>query len=116
MRRAGILPFHDFFQGPDLWNRGDYRAVISQLPKMGMNFIGLKTYPEYSIYEERIKEFGPTGPELTVWIGLPQDINSDGTVKWSYPAYFAHTKAPPSDLGLRDARHRPVSLAGPPHL
>ena len=41
-----------------------------------------------------MREFGPTGPELTVWIGLPEDVNSDGTVKWSYPAYFAHTKRP----------------------
>ena len=90
----GILPFHDFFQGPDLWNTRDYKSVISQLPKLGMNFIGLKTYPHYSAYEERVKEFGPTGPELTVWIGLPEDVNPDGTVKWSYPAYFAHTKRP----------------------
>ena len=59
-----------------------------------MNFIGLKTYPRYSAYEERVREFGPTGPELTVWIGLPEDVNPDGTVKWSYPAYFAHTKRP----------------------
>ena len=90
----GIQPFHDFFQGPDLWNTRDYQSVISQLPKLGMNFIGLKTYPHYSIYEERVREFGPTGPELTVWIGLPEDVNPDGTVNWSYPAYFAHTKRP----------------------
>ena len=90
----GIQPFHDFFQGPDFWNTRDYKSVISQLPKLGMNFIGLKTYPRYSAYEERVREFGPTGPELTVWIGLPEDVNPDGTVKWSYPAYFAHTKRP----------------------
>jgi hypothetical protein len=90
----GIQPFHDFFQGPDFWNTRDYKSVISQLPKLGMNFIGLKTYPRYSAYEERVREFGPTGPELTVWIGLPEDVNHDGTVKWSYPAYFAHTKRP----------------------
>lgn len=80
----GILPFHDFFQGPDLWNTRDYKSVISQLPKLGMNFIGLKTYPRYSAYEERVREFGPTGPELTVWIGLPEDVHPDGNVKWSY--------------------------------
>ena len=90
----GIQPFHDFFQGPDFWNTRDYKSVISQLPKLGMNFIGLKTYPQYSIYEERVAEWSPTGPELTVWIGLPGDVNPDGTVKWSYPAYFAHTKRP----------------------
>lgn len=90
----GILPFHDFYQGPDFWNARDYRSVISQLPKLGMNFIGLKTYPEYSSYEERAQEIHPIGPELTVWIGLPEDVNPDGSVKWSYPAYFAHTKRP----------------------
>ena len=61
----GIQPFHDFFQGPDLWNTRDYKSVISQLPKLGMNFIGLKTYPRYLAYEERVREFGPTGPELS---------------------------------------------------
>ena len=90
----GIQPFHDFFHGPDFWNTRDYKSVISQLPKLGMNFIGLKTYPHFSIYEERVEEAGPIGPELTVWIGLPEDVNPDGTVKWSYPAYFAHTKRP----------------------
>ena len=58
----GIQPFHDFFQGPDFWNTRDYRSVISQLPKLGMNFIGLKTYPHYSIYEERVREFARRGP------------------------------------------------------
>ena len=91
---CGIQPFHDFFQGPDLWNTRDYRSVISQLPKLGMNFIGLKTYPKYSSHEQYVDAFGPTGPELTVWIGLPEDVNPNGSVKWSYPAYFAHTKRP----------------------
>jgi len=90
----GILPFHNFFQGPDLWNTRDYKSVISQLPKLGMNFIGLKTYPQYGSYEEFAARERPIGPELTVWIGLPEDVNPDGTVKWSYPAYFAHTKRP----------------------
>jgi hypothetical protein len=36
----------------------------------------------------------PQGPEPTTWIGLREDINPDGTVKWSYPAYYAHTHRP----------------------
>jgi len=32
----GIQPFHDFPEGPDWWNANDYRAIISQLPKMKM--------------------------------------------------------------------------------
>ena len=40
----GILPFHNFPSGPDWWNTDDYLIVISQLSKMGMNFIGLHWY------------------------------------------------------------------------
>jgi hypothetical protein len=53
----GIQPFHDFPEGPDWWNREDYLAIISQLPKLGMNFFGLHTYPE-----------GGPNAEPTVWI------------------------------------------------
>ena len=45
LKTRGILPFHDFPEGPDLWNTDDYMTVMSQLPKLGMNFIGLHTYP-----------------------------------------------------------------------
>ena len=41
----GIQPFHDFPEGPDWWNRDGYKAVLGQLPKMGMNFFGLHCYP-----------------------------------------------------------------------
>jgi hypothetical protein len=71
--RRGIQPFHDFPEGPDWWNKEDYKAVFSQLPKLKMNFFGLHTYPE-----------GGVGPEPLVWIGLKEDINSDGTVKKAY--------------------------------
>jgi hypothetical protein len=71
--RRGIQPFHDFPEGPDWWNKEDYKAVFSQLPKLKMNFFGLHTYPE-----------GGVGPEPLTWIGLPEDINPDGTVKSAY--------------------------------
>ena len=71
----GIQPFHDFPEGPDWWNIDDYRTVIGQLPKMRMNFFGLHTYPQ-----------GGVGPEPTVWIGMPDDFNKDGTVNFSYPS------------------------------
>jgi len=71
----GIQPFHDFPEGPDWWDVDDYKAILSQLPKMRMNFFGLHTYPE-----------GGVGPEPTVWIGLPEDVHDDGRVKFSYPA------------------------------
>ena len=71
----GIQPFHDFPEGPDWWNADAYKAVLSQLPKMGMNFIGFHTYPE-----------GNVGPEPTVWIGRQKDLRENGDVKSSYPA------------------------------
>jgi len=71
----GIQPFHDFPEGPDWWSEEGYKAIIGQLPKLKMNFIGFHTYPE-----------GDVGPEPMVWIGRPEDLNDDGTVKASYPA------------------------------
>jgi len=81
----GIQPFHDFPEGPDWWNANDYRAIISQLPKMKMNFFGLHTYP----YRARFDGGGPKAEPL-VWIGKEGDFNADGTVKAAYPAlHFA---------------------------
>lgn len=71
----GIQPFHDFPEGPDWWSLDGYKAVLAQLPKLGMNFFGLHTYPE-----------GGVGPEPLTWIGLAEDANPDGTVRFSYPA------------------------------
>ena len=77
----GIQPFHDFPEGPDWWDVDDYKAILSQLPKLGMNFFGLHTYPE-----------GGPNAEPTVWIGLPQDILDDGQVKFSYPSSYMNTQ------------------------
>jgi len=71
----GIQPFHDFPEGPDWWSLEDYRAVLAQLPKLGMNFFGLHCYPE-----------GGVGPEPLVWIGTPEDIGEGPAVRFSYPA------------------------------
>ncbi len=76
----GIQPFHDFPEGPDWWNRDDYLAVITQLPKLRMNFFGLHTYPE-----------GHPNAEPTVWIGLASDIGDGGKVKSSYPSSYMNT-------------------------
>ena len=77
--RRGILPFHDFPEGPDWWSRDGYKAVLSQLPKLGMNFFGLHTYPESPMWSH-------VGPEPLVWIGPPDELAADGTVKASYPS------------------------------
>lgn len=76
----GILPFHDFPEGPDWWNVDDYKAVISQLAKLRMNLIGLHTYPQ-----------SHAGPEPTVWIGLAEDMKPDGTVDFSSESSYANT-------------------------
>ena len=84
--RRGIQPFHDFPEGPDWWNRDNYKAVLGQLPKMGMNFFGLHTYPE-----------GGVGPEPLVWIGLQEDLAAEGKVRASYPArHFTTNSRPPA--------------------
>lgn len=75
----GIQPFHDFPEGPDWWGPEEYKAVLGQLPKMGMNFLGLHTYPE------------GVPAEPTVWIGLPRDLREDGSVAASYPASYQNT-------------------------
>lgn len=74
----GIQPFHDFPEGPDWWSLDDYKAMLAQLPKLRMNFIGLHTYPEDIA-------------EPTVWIGTPEDVVSKGRVRFSYPASYQNT-------------------------
>ncbi len=80
----GIQPFHDFPEGPDWWNLDDYKAIIAQLPKMGMNFLGFHTYPAQ-------KFTGWSKAEPMVWIGTQDNINPDGTVKTAYPVLHSHT-------------------------
>ncbi|MCY3020330.1 MAG: malectin domain-containing carbohydrate-binding protein [Planctomycetota bacterium] len=76
----GIQPFHDFPEGPDWWNLDDYKAIISQLAKLRMNFLGLHTYPE-----------GGVGPEPCVWIGQPGDVDEKGAVQFAYPSSWMNT-------------------------
>lgn len=72
----GILPFHDFPEGPDWWSSDDYNVVLSQLSKMRMNFIGMHNY----------------SGELLLWHGLANDVSDDGTVKTTYPSkWFSST-------------------------
>lgn len=79
----GIQPFHDFPEGPDWWNPEDYKAIIAQLPKLRMNFIGFHTYPE-----------NRPNAEPTVWIGLPEDVNPDGSAGFAYSAIYYNTALP----------------------
>ena len=76
----GIQPFHDFPEGPDWWSTEHYKAIVAQLPKLRMNFLGLHTYPE-----------DRPAAEPTTWIGMPEDVNEDGSVKKAYPAIYYNT-------------------------
>jgi len=76
----GIQPFHDFPEGPDWWDLDDYKAVLSQLPKLRMNFIGLHTYPE-----------GGVGPEPAVWIGPPGEVGTGARPARAYAAGWFNT-------------------------
>jgi hypothetical protein len=72
----GILPWHDFPEGPDWWNRNDWLSYVSQLAKMRMNFIGMHCYPN---------------PEALVWVGVKSDCDEQGRVQSSPPSYWANT-------------------------
>ena len=70
----GLQPFHDFPEGPDWWTQDQWRLFLGQSVKMRMNFVGLHCYP----FNDK-----DLGPEPLVWVGLPEDVNADGTVKRS---------------------------------
>ena len=88
--RRGIQPFHDFPEGPDWWNVDAYKAILAQLPKLRMNFLGLHCYPE-----------GGVGPEPLVWIGQPSDFDAKGDVQFSYPARHFTTANPTGAWGYQ---------------
>ena len=79
----GLQPFHDFSVGPDWWNLDDYKTILSQMVKMRLNFIGFHTYPSWN---------PATGPEANVWIGLPEDVDGQGNVRFGYEAGVVTTK------------------------
>jgi len=87
-KTRGIQPFHDFPEGPDWWNEADYKAFFSQMPKMGMNFAAFHCYPE-----------GGVGPEPLVWIGLKEDMDTQGKVNHAYPTHWANTANPKATWG-----------------
>ncbi|MGD0782182.1 MAG: hypothetical protein ABSA30_04890, partial [Candidatus Aminicenantales bacterium] len=76
----GIQPFHDFAEGPDWWNEDTYQTILTQLPKLKMNFFGLHTYPEKN-----------PNAEPAVWIGLAEDSGTVGRVSFSYPSSWQNT-------------------------
>ena len=86
-KTRGIQPFQNFPAGSVMWGVEDWKMHIAQLPKMGMNFVGLHTY----MSDPEDDHVGDYGPNLNVWIGHENDLNVDGTVDFAYDATFFHT-------------------------
>ena len=76
----GVNPWGWHPQGIDAWSTDDYKAVLTQLAKLRMNFIGIHCYPE-----------GHPLAEPTVWHGLPGDFDTTGKVQNSYPSRYFNT-------------------------
>ncbi len=83
----GIQPFQNFPAGAVMWGKDDWKMYVSQLPKMGMNFIGLHTY----MHDPEDDHVGDYGPNLNIWLGHENDLNKDGTVDFAFNATFFHT-------------------------
>ena len=80
----GVNPWGSHPFGFDAWGAEDYKAVITQLAKMRMNFIGMHCYPEEHPYAEP-----------TVWHGLTGDFDASGKVSRSYVTRYFNTKLTP---------------------
>ena len=110
----GLQPFHDFPEGPDWWTTDEWFSIVSQATKMRMNFIGLHCYPFHN---------RDLGPEPLVWVGVPEDVNPDGTVKVSdqaswyttakYMPYGCYAPMKTSDYSFGGAEVFPSDNYGP---
>lgn len=81
----GVNPWGSHPFGFDAWSVDDYKAIITQLAKMRMNFIGMHRYPEGHPYAEP-----------TVWHGLAGDFDATGKVKASYASRYFNTLLTPA--------------------
>lgn len=79
----GLLPYHDFPEGPDLWAVDNYKQYLEQMAKMRMNFIGLHNYDQR--YNGRIHS------EPGIWKGLKEEVNPDGTVRSAFGTSYYTT-------------------------
>jgi hypothetical protein len=56
----GMQPFHDFIEGPDMWNLGEYQLLLDQMAKLKLNFIGLHNYRgEPTVWTGQVGTFDP---------------------------------------------------------
>lgn len=97
----GLNPWGSHPFGFDAWGADDFKAVITQLAKMRMNFIGMHCYPEGHPYAEP-----------TVWHGLTGDFDSKGRVKASYPSRYYNTLVTTAWGGYQPRKTSEYSLGG----
>ena len=75
----GLHPWGGHAEGIDLWNADQYKAVITQMAKMRMNFMLIHAYPAFPPYLRYSAEMAEPG----VWVGLPEDVDDQGDVHFS---------------------------------
>lgn len=92
----GFLPFHDFPEGPDWWEKENYRLALLSLLRMKGNFIGFHTYPEQTREPEKMTS------EPLVWIGTENETDEEGNVTKSYPSQHFRTQG--DSWGYRSVR------------
>ena len=80
----GLHPWGGHAEGIDLWNTDQYKAVITQMAKMRMNFMLIHSYPAFSPYLHYLAEMA----EPAVWVGLPEDVDEQGHVRFSSTASY----------------------------
>jgi len=97
----GVNPWGSHPFGFDAWSADDYKAIITQLAKMRMNFIGMHCYPEGHPYAEP-----------TVWHGLPGDFDEHGRVKNSYVSRYFNTLLAPAWGDYRPRKTSDYSFGG----
>jgi len=94
----GLNVYHDFPCGPDWWSMDDYKTYFAQMTKLRMNVITLHNY------QETTHEGAVVVGEPLVWVGLPEDVNPDGTVRSSYVSILASLSGGSQHFGLRPVR------------
>lgn len=97
----GVNPWGSHPFGFDAWGVDDYKAIVTQLAKMRMNFLGVHCYPEGHPYAEP-----------TVWHGLSSDFDAQGRVKSSYVSRYFNTLLTPAWGGYRPKKTSDYSLGG----
>jgi hypothetical protein len=97
----GVNPWGSHPFGFDAWSADDYKAVIAQLAKMRMNFIGMHCYPEGHPYAEP-----------TVWHGFAGDFDAQGRVTSSYVSRYFNTLLTPAWGDYRPKKTGDYALGG----